>query len=175
MWHWVPSPAHTPEEKPCLLLLLEIPALAASGQTLKFQSWRTLGFRRNPSFWSPVQQTVQLLLRTVLYIQAQTPQLWQGFFKAVSHHTDILQSWGILQNGIAARALAALEIQDAGFYFFEIPFELLIPQCKCDPSRWILHKLCLVSAQWAIQGRYKRHKLWAKQGHLHRERYPQKF
>lgn len=136
-----------PEEEPCLQLFLEIPALAAPTQTLKFQPWRTLGLGWNPCFWSAA------------HTSKHTHLALTGVFKAVSSTTLVFYRAGESKNDIAARALPALEIQNAGFYIFEIPF------WDADTTvlvgvQWMDITQIVLSAQWAVQGRYSGETSW---------------
>lgn len=109
-----------------------------------------LWIQEDPYFWSPVQPAVQLLL--MFCTSKHTHHGSDRHFLKHCHPPHwYFTELGTLHNEISAKALPALEIQDAGFfkfYFLKISFELLIPQCK-----WA-HKLCLVSAQGAVQGGY---------------------
>lgn len=131
-----------PEEEPCLQLFLEIPALAAPTQTLKFQPWRTLGLGWNSCFWSAAQQTVQLLLGAVLYIQAHTPWLWQGFLKQCHPPHWYFTELGNPKMTLLPGHFQPLKSKMLGFTFLKYLFEMLIPQCSWESSGWILHKLC---------------------------------
>lgn len=107
-----------PEAQPGLQLLLRIPALAASNQTLKFQPWRTLDSGGSLLLVSSTASCAAAVEDCSVHPSTHTMALTGIFSSTVIPHTDILQSWGLFTMKSLPRHFQPLKSKLLGFLNF---------------------------------------------------------